>query len=420
MSDSVVTRRCVYHVAGFDPEPPLAVHARFNRGLDRFSQVWSVAASATPAVVEQAQASWRVTSEGPGWRTEAEFCLFRWDDEIAALHRRPLWRRIPQGVLALADFITGGALWGYFRHSWRYALFFLFPVVAFLAIAALSGGIGMLVAGSVNSLIVGTAAGLAALVALFLLAQRQIHLGLLFDDWIFAREFLRFGHAGLDRRILAAAADLAAAARSDEFDEVLVVAHSLGAVLAGRIVDEAIRIETEAGRPPPRLVLLTVGSSILKLGLHSAAKALRDSLARISACTTVFWVDVQARSDLINFYTPDPLAAMGLPGRTSPLVKAISLRRLLSPERYAAIRKNPYKVHCLFVRANDRRAVYDYFMLVCGPLRARALLEAQEGAMRLIGPDGRIVEGNAAAEAGAPGADAPHAASAPNSGMDRT
>lgn len=390
MDDSVVTRRRVYHVAGFDPEPPLAMHGRFSRGLRRFQEVWSISASATPPEVEPASACWSVAAEGPGWLTRTEFRLFRWDDQIAALHQRPVWRRIPQGLLALADFITGGALWGYLRHSWRYALFFLFPVLAFLGIAALAFGFAALAAGWAGSVTVGVGLGLAALVGLFLLAQRHIHLGLLFDDWIFARAFMRFGQEELDRRMRNAAAELADSARSGEFDEVLVIAHSLGAVLAVRIVDEAIRIEAEAGRPPPRLVLLTVGSSILKLGLHRAATGLRASLARVCACPSVFWGDVQARSDLINFFTPDPMAAMGMPGRASPFVKPISLRRLLSPERYASIRMNAYKVHCMFVRANDRRAVYDYFMLTCGPIRAESQVRAQEGALAMIDTDGRL------------------------------
>lgn len=394
MDDTVVTRRRVYHVAGFDPEPPLAVHGRFSRGLRRFQEVWSLSAAVTPAEVEPSRASWTVTSDGPGWQTRSEICLFRWDDLITALHHQPLWRRIPLGALALGDFIAGGALRGYLWHSWRYALFFLFPVLAFLGIVALAVGAAILIAGWAGSVLLGSALGIAVLVLLFLLAQKQIHLGLLFDDWIFARALLRSGQEELEGRIVRAAAELAAAARSGQFDEVVVIAHSLGAVLAVKIVDAAIRLEAEAGREAPRLVLLTVGSSILKIGLHRAAKALKACLARVSACPSVFWVDVQARSDLINFFTPDPMAAMGMRGCHSPVVRPVSLRRMLSPERYAAIRMNPYKMHCLFVRANDRRAAYDYFMLACGPLRAQAQLRAQDGAMGLIGPEGQLLPAN--------------------------
>jgi hypothetical protein len=81
---------------------------------------------------------------------------------------------------------------------------------------------------------------------------------------------------------------------------------------------------------------------------------------------------------------------------------------------------NPYKVHCLFVRANDRRAVYDYFMLVCGPLRAKAQLEAREGPMNLIGADGRICRNGAATGGDAADAHGPHEAGIEISGTDRT
>ena len=392
MGDSVVSRRRVYHVAGFDPDPPASVHGRFSRGLARFQGVWSLTASATPPEIEADRACWSVVAAGPNWRVETQHCLLRWDDVIVALHRRPIWRRIPEGVLALADFIAGGALRGYLRHSWRYALFFLFPVLVFLGILAVAAGVAMLAASWTGSAVAGLLLGLASFIGLFLLAQKRIHLGLLFDDWIFARELVRSGHGELDERIGRIAAQLAHEAGSGAFDEVVVIGHSLGAVLAVQLVDAAITLEREAGRPAPQLVLVTAGSSILKLGLHRAAKGLRASLARVSACPSVFWADVQARSDLINFFSPDPLAAMGLANRASPLVRAISLRRLLTQERYAAIRLNAYKVHCMFVRANDRRAVYDYFMLACGPLRTELQLRAPEGAMGFIDADGSLIE----------------------------
>ena len=41
---------------------------------------------------------------------------------------------------------------------------------------------------------------------------------------------------------------------------------------------------------------------------------------------------------------------------------------LVSPEFYARLRWNFFRMHYQFIMANDRRALYDYFMLVCGPV----------------------------------------------------
>jgi hypothetical protein len=43
---------------------------------------------------------------------------------MAVYARRPVWSRLPMGLLAFADFVAGGALRGYARTNWRYANFF--------------------------------------------------------------------------------------------------------------------------------------------------------------------------------------------------------------------------------------------------------------------------------------------------------
>src|SRR5215217_3152723 len=43
---------------------------------------------------------------------------------------------------------------------------------------------------------------------------------------------------------------------------------------------------------------------------------------------------------------------------------------MLKPAFYRRMKRNLFRVHCQFVSANDRRAAYDYFMLLCGPLSA--------------------------------------------------
>ena len=88
----------------------------------------------------------------------------------------------------------------------------------------------------------------------------------------------------------------------------------------------------------------------------------------MASASQIFWVEYQALTDVMNFYKTNPVAAMGLqvPGR--PVVRIERIRRMVEPARYRRIRRNFFKVHCQFVKGNDRRAAYDYFMLLCGPL----------------------------------------------------
>ena len=50
--------------------------------------------------------------------------------------------RLLSGIVALLDFIVTGTFFRFVATSWRYALFFLYPIVLIAIILALSYGIG--------------------------------------------------------------------------------------------------------------------------------------------------------------------------------------------------------------------------------------------------------------------------------------
>lgn len=388
MTEQIVTKRLVFHVGGYDAMPPRAVHQRFARELRRFEGTWSVTASVSPASIEASEASWRVTASGPNWCVETDFHLVRWDDFIAAEDRRPIWRQVPLGCLAFLDFVAGGALWGYLRTNWRYAGFFLYPFVVTAIMAALAALAGSWAAEAARSQLVGLTAGILTLSILLRWPGRQLHLTRLLGDWIFSRAYLRDGDPVLGQRLDAAAEAIATAARNSEADEILVVGHSLGAVLAVDLLDRVLRLNPALGRAGARFAFVAIGSSILKIGLHRSAHRFRAAVARVASAPGVFWAEYQALTDVMNFYKSDPVAVMGLKTARHPAVRVVRLRRMLDPLAYRRIRRNFLRVHYQFVSANDRRAAYDYFMMVCGPISIEYQMGSPDGAASAIGPDG--------------------------------
>ena len=385
MTGAVIRKRRVFHVPGYDPAPPQAVKRRFARELRRFEQTWSAQATISDAD----DTTWRIDASGPNWHVETEYRLIAWDDVIADAARAPMWRRIPQGLLAFLDF-TAGALPRYLRANWRYAGFFLYPFAAFAVLAALAAYAGRYAAMASGQNLLGTAVALAAFALLWRWPGRRIYLHLLFDDWIFSRRYLRHGDAGIEAKLDRAARDLVEAARSDA-DEVLVIGHSLGAVLAIELLDRALTLEPGLGQNGPRVAFVSVGSSILKIGLHPAAARFRTVADRVASTPGIFWGDYQAISDLMNFYKRDPMTAMGLPPRGVPLVNIVRIRHMLEPAVYRRIRYHPLRMHLQFVSGNNLRHAYDYFMLVCGPLSAERQARGR-GAIGAIGQDGALLE----------------------------
>jgi pimeloyl-ACP methyl ester carboxylesterase len=397
----VVRTRTVFHIPGYDPAPPAAVRRRFVRELRHFQTTWCAQASVSEAASDAEAESWQIVTTGANWRVATDFRLVRWDDIIAASGRLPMWRRIPLGLVAFADFAVN-ALGRYLRANWRYALFFLFPFLLFAVFAGLALLAALITAGASGSLLLAIAAALAVLAVLMRWPGRRFFVPLLFDDWIFSRRYLRHGHPVLTPRLDRFADELVALARRQQADEILVVGHSLGAALAIDILDRALQRFPDLGRTGPRVTLISVGSSVLKIGLHARAEKFRGAVQRVASAAGIFWVDYQAISDVMNFYKRDPIATMGLSTPVAPMVRVVRFRHMLEPSAYARMRYDLFRLHCQFVSGNSRRAAYDYFMLLCGPLPAESQARSPDGAGSAIAADGRLLDAAGGAGESAP------------------
>lgn len=392
MTHPIIARRLVFYIGGYDPLPPDTVYRRFVRELRRFEGTWSATASVSELEGGPDQARWSVMTSGPNWRVGTDYRLVRWDDIVDAGKRQAMWRRIPLGLRAFVDFVGAGALSGYLRTNWRYAAFFLYPFLLFAAFVALGWLAGALVVKASESVAAGAVAGLVAFVVLLRWPGQRLYLSHLFDDWIFSRDYIRRDDLVLGLRLDRIAREIEAAARGGEVDEILVVGHSLGAVLAIDLLDRALRLDPALGQLGPRVSFLTVGSSILKIGLHRGAIRLRAAVQRVAAAPDVFWAEYQALADVMNFYKTDPMAVMGLSNSGRPVVRIVRFRNMLDPAVYRRVHRNLFRMHCQFISANDRRGFYDYFMLLCGPLSLECQARSPEGAVSAIGLDGALLD----------------------------
>jgi hypothetical protein len=392
MATITVAKRLVFHVGGYDPITPHAgAHRRFVREIQRFGLTWSVQSSIDTLHEGIDQTNWSVTTQGPNWQVETDYRLVRWDDVIESYHHQTIWRRIPLGILAFLDFVGAGALRGYLRTNWHYAGFFLYPfvVLGLLMAASVVAGFFAFRLSESPSIAIGSAC--LALAALLAGPWRQLHLGPLFDDWIFSRDYIRSGNPTIEQRLDRLAAEIVSAAGNSDADELLVIGHSLGAVIAVDLLDRALRLDPRLGTRETQVTFLTIGSSVLKIGLHRGARRFRAALERVARAPGIFWGDYQARIDIMNFYDTNPMAEMSLPTGNSPVVRLVEFSRTLDHAMYRRIRLRFYRIHCQFISGNDRRALYDYFMLVCGPVSAKHQTLATDGALSMIAENGALV-----------------------------
>jgi len=392
MPRTTVSKRLVFHVGGYDPITPHAgAQRRFVREIARFQPIWSVKTSIGGLHDDADRMNWSMTTTGSNWRVETNYHLVRWDDVIESFSRRTIYRRIPLGFIAFLDFVASGALLGYLRTNWYYAGFFLYPFVMFGALILVAISIGLLVLKALGSILLGIAVIAVLLAALLAGPWRWLHLDTLFDDWSFSREYIRKGNWILEQRLDRLAAEIVAAARGSDADELLIIGHSLGAVLAVDLLDRALTLDPALGTGKIPVTFLTIGSSVLKIGMHRAATRFRAAAARVAISPGIFWGDYQARVDIMNFYNTNPMAEMALPTEHGPVVRLVEFGRMLDHAMYRRIRLKFYRLHCQFISGNDKRAPYDYFMLICGPVSAKSQTLAADGAVSMIGEDGALI-----------------------------
>ncbi|WP_216073793.1 hypothetical protein, partial [Acinetobacter baumannii] len=89
-------------------------------------------------------------------------------------------------------------------------------------------------------------------------------------DWIFARDMIRRSRPSIERRVAEFAREIAAGVKAGDVDEVVIIAHSLGAAWMVESVALALASDPDLGGGKVPLGLAGVGSSTLKIALHPA------------------------------------------------------------------------------------------------------------------------------------------------------
>lgn len=172
----------------------------------------------------------------------------------------------------------------------------------------------------------GLLAGVVLAVAFAWIALSRLHLLLVMDDWTFARDLAHRRQPDFEATLDGLAERAARRASEGQFDEIVIAAHSLGAIAA---VPLARRIK-RANAPLPPIGLLTVGSSLMKVALHPKADWLRDDVEAVSK-ERLSWLDVQALTDPIHFYKSHPLTSLGLADTGSVKTMRVRFRNQLDP-----------------------------------------------------------------------------------------
>ncbi len=323
---------------------------------------------------------WRVAAGKGEWRTETRYEVLRWDDLI----RRDLsrnWRK--RGPLFLAMLIASWRdrfMIRLFRMDWHFASLLIYPFVVLLGVlcAAIAAGYGV---ACLIALFLPLSPWLKGLVTIVLAAAfarasqpwlRKAYVYHVLDDWIFHWQDTLGRRPDFDARLDRFGQHLAAAARDASVEEILIVGHSSGAIVAIESVARALALDPELGRRGPRLALLTIGARVPISALWNSAQRLRQAIIRVAAEPSLLWVEYQAPQDPFHAFRFDAVRDLQLDlggrARVNPVIRSARFKQTLLPHTYRRLRLQFFRLHFQFLMANERPGECDYLMIACGPV----------------------------------------------------
>ncbi len=357
-AEARMSKRLVLLFPGFEPLDAKAHFRRFVRGAEQTAKVWGTRIVTGALTQDGPLASFEIECDGA--QTELVICDLA--PVMRVMSQRNFAARIARGLLAQAGFILNGTLFSYMRTSWRYSLFFLYPLVMLGVMAGLSYWAGT---------IGGPFAALGLFALLLWLACRHAHFLLMMDLWHYAKA-LAAGGKREEQRLTDALLDAAERRVQDRaaasgLDEIVAAGHSIGAALAVELVD---RLQAKSMQVPVNA--LTLGSGFLQVALHPKASRFRD-MARRLLQGGAHWLDVQALIDPINFLHShlDRTYAIAAPNYREIIIR---MRHLLSPQTYHRIKFDMFRVHRQFVLPVEVKQGFSFHMIIAGPAPFSAIV----------------------------------------------
>jgi hypothetical protein len=389
--------RHVYYLAGYDAARAGTHYRRFAQQLEIFKRTWNV--DVTLSDMERcdtrSSVSWATSARAPGWHVDTVHEVLLWDDIVRDDLARPLARRLVEAARAYFDFVATGTVLRFAMANWRYAVFFLYPLIGFALFAGCAWIFARLLSDALspsglNPALVGSLSGLILFVVLMRLIGARLRLMLLLDLWSFAEDYVYRRRPGLEARLDRFAKLIVDHARDAAVDEIVIVGHSLGAMLAIDVLDRALGSDPDFARERPPICLLTVGATIPKFTLHKRADRARNAVARVAAEPAIDWTEIHSRDDVISFYKFDPVSLQRLASNRlngKPVVRCVQIHDMLQPATFWRNRLDLLRFHYQCVMANDKPAAYDYFLAVCGPVPFERWTESPRGLLDFVAAD---------------------------------
>jgi hypothetical protein len=374
-----IRKRVVLHFPGFEGLDAGQHRERYDRSLRKAASLWQFSGTVSPLVQDADGGHFDVDAHGDGWQASSRIHVLDHSGIVEHLRARPLYQRLLQGYRSAAIVVLEGGAYGYFRHAWRFGLFFVFPflIIASALFASLAIGTYPLWLGAPAwHFAICLPVAYLFFFKIFLPWADGFHVLHLLSDWELAVAVARLKKPYLlDWMGHASAA--AKAALTEEADEYVISSHSMGSSMAAHVLGSILE-ETPDLLAGKQVVFLTLGGAIPQCSLLRSASRLRARVGHIARAEPISWLDIHCLTDVIHFYKCRVVALCGHEAAPQARLVFIRIKRMLTAARYRKIRRDFLRVHRQYVLDSDLQSPFDFALLTAGPLPASRFADLPE------------------------------------------
>ncbi|WP_411827157.1 hypothetical protein [Luteolibacter sp. AS25] len=372
-----VNKRLVFYFSGFDPRGP----SHYQKLYSAESKLQEPLNGLSLKVGKRRKTSdhthgWDIKLEGAGTKTEYEF--LRWDDLIRKYWPKNEWELMKAAIPVYWNVLVSNHVPRLYKVSWSAAFTIAYPIIAFFGLFLAAAILG--IAAMVLPLAFGQAWWWGILPAVAI-GYGSLHLSRYLDRkfrtyWLLRTYCMLHPWGGgklpeIDQRIEEFAGYIVDKIKNTDADEVLLAGHSAGSVLTVPLVRRMLELYPGLGKKGPEFGLLSLGNCQIILSFFPGPKQLRKDLETVALADGVQWLDFSAKRDGACVSMVDPLEANGIkrPNGVAvrPQLHPVRIVKMFSPERYAVIKKDIFRVHFQYVMAGEMLTDYDFFAITAGP-----------------------------------------------------
>lgn len=371
-----VRKRCVFYLSGFDPRGATHYHALYRDEAARQAPISGL----MPTVGRRQKTAegngfWDITAETTEGTVETRYEFLRWDDIV-----RQHWPRSRTALFT--DLIrtnwlnlSTGALLSMFKLAWPPVLAFILPFLLLCTVVVGAPLLSILAAWVVPSSWANWTATLiffatvAGWFGLAMLLEKKFNMMWVMRSCTFTANQARGLAPELEVRLEQHAQTLLARIHSGIDDEVLIVGHSSGTIMAATVLAEAMRSDPQLGICGPKVALLTLGHCMPMLSTLPKAERFRDDLRCLTYAKDISWIDFSAPPDGSCFALISPLLACGESTEAvenRPKLLSPRFADMFDPSDYAAIRSDRFRCHFQYLMSSKKASLFDYFAITAG------------------------------------------------------